>query len=317
MTHPIIFICYSSRDEEEKDQLLVRLNDLKNDSLICNIWSDSQLAPGSRYKNDIKDIITQASIAILLITDNFLKSEFICEIELPIILGCQQSGQLFVFPVIAKDCDWQSIILLKQITVRPKKARAVWSDDGNHVDEDLDEIVRELKDIVHSLVINKISRYKNNLIVGRNPDASASALGDIAITYKDNKALSALWEAIYETEVLSIIINPCTYTIGKVIIANKNDKALYKLWEIIRKIKGQPAVIRPCAFAIGEVVEKAANDTLEKIGFEMFDKSTKTKCQSIIADFAWTVGKVALQAQINETKQRARRFVIKHDLSCF
>jgi hypothetical protein len=84
----------------------------------------------------------------LLITANFLTSDFILGQEVPALLERRRSEGLTVFPVIAKPCAWKMIDWLTKMNVRPKNGRPVWSDGGSHAAEDLAEIAMEVAAII-------------------------------------------------------------------------------------------------------------------------------------------------------------------------
>jgi len=121
-------------------------------------------------------------------------------------------------------------------------------------------------------------QYETDLIAGRNVDAAAKRLGDIAIAYNIQEALLILWEAIQETHNLPAIIDACAYTIGRII------------WE-------------------------TADLTLEEVGFDLLDKSVRTNSELIIDKFAYTVGQIILETGKDKTRQRACQFVNQHALS--
>lgn len=143
-----IFISYSRKDEKEKDKLLSHLGVLQKAGLL-SIWSDEEIGPGADWKKEIEQAMAQASVAILLVTSNFLNSDFILKKEVPRLLQRRQNEGLIIFPVIAKACDWKAFDWLREMNVYPKNARPVWSDAGSHVDEDLAKIAEELRSIVN------------------------------------------------------------------------------------------------------------------------------------------------------------------------
>jgi len=147
MTRPIVFIGYSHKDEEEKEQLLSHLGILRHAGLI-DLWSDDQIGAGADWEAEISWAIARARVAVLLISANFLTSDFILRKEVPELLKRRQSEGLIVFPVIARDCAWQTVDWLRQMKIRPQNARPVWGDRGSHIDEDLAVIVREIAGII-------------------------------------------------------------------------------------------------------------------------------------------------------------------------
>jgi hypothetical protein len=149
-TLPTVFISYSHKDEIEKERLLSHLGVLRGAGLIA-LWNDDQIAGGSDWETDINDAVGKARVAVLLITANFLNSEFILDKEVPAFLQRRKDEGLTVFPVIAKACAWNQISWLVKMNVRPKNGKPIWSDGGTHVDEDLAKIAEEI-----ALIVKKI-----------------------------------------------------------------------------------------------------------------------------------------------------------------
>jgi hypothetical protein len=149
MTQSLVYISYSHKDEKEKDQLLSYLAVLERPGLV-ELWSDDRIGAGADWAMEISQAISRAAIAILLITDNFLKSNFILQSAVPSLLKRRQDEGLIIFPVIAKNCQWQTVDWLTRMNVRPKAGRAIWDDDGSHIDKDLSDITAEVDAILRS-----------------------------------------------------------------------------------------------------------------------------------------------------------------------
>ena len=114
-----IFISYSHKDEAWKDRLTAHLNVLKRQDLL-DFWEDRQILPGGDWYQDIQTAITKAQIAILLISVDFLNSEFILNEELPVLLQKRQDQGLTIIPVIVEPCLWEDVSWLSPINVLPK-----------------------------------------------------------------------------------------------------------------------------------------------------------------------------------------------------
>jgi M6 family metalloprotease-like protein len=96
-----VFLSYSHRDEEGLQELLPFLRSLERDGGL-RVWVDRTIPAGSRWRQQIESAIAESSIAILLISQDFLASQFIYEEELPRILRRQLEGHLTVFPVFLR-----------------------------------------------------------------------------------------------------------------------------------------------------------------------------------------------------------------------
>ncbi len=147
-TRPTVFLSYSRKDEKEKDQLLTHLSVLEKINLI-EIWHDALISPGADWKQEIKNAISDATVVILLVTANFLSSDFILAEEIPQFLERQQSDDnLIIFPIIARECAWQRVGWLAGMQVRPKGGKPVWRGQNNEVDVELTIIADEVTEVI-------------------------------------------------------------------------------------------------------------------------------------------------------------------------
>ena len=81
MTPATVFLSYSHKDEKEKDALLSHLRVLEHAGLSIDLWSDDRIGAGEDWEREITEAMERASVAILLISHNFLTSDFILKKE--------------------------------------------------------------------------------------------------------------------------------------------------------------------------------------------------------------------------------------------
>lgn len=100
-----VFFVYSHKDEDLRDQLEVQLSMLRRKGLIES-WHDRRITAGSPLDQTIDDKLEEADIILLLVSPDFLASEYCYDVEMSRALERQESGEARVIPVILRPCDW-------------------------------------------------------------------------------------------------------------------------------------------------------------------------------------------------------------------
>lgn len=108
-----IFISYCHRDSEYLDRLLVHLKPLEKEGLI-DLWTDNQLRAGDLWKREIETALHRANVAVLLVSADFLASEFIINNELPPLLRNAEEKGTRIIPLILKPCRFSREETLRQ-----------------------------------------------------------------------------------------------------------------------------------------------------------------------------------------------------------
>lgn len=95
-----IFISYSHEDEEWLLEMKKYLTVLEQQGVI-RFWDDGQIKPGDDWRDEIQDALDSAKAAILLVSQDFLVSDFITRFELPELLAAAEKAgkKIFWVPV--------------------------------------------------------------------------------------------------------------------------------------------------------------------------------------------------------------------------
>ena len=144
---PKVFISYSHKDEDWKDRLVAHLRVLEQEGAL-DVWDDRRIAAGEEWRPEIEEAIQHATVAILIISKDFLTSRFIREEELTRILARRSRQELRVIPVIAEPCAWQAVEALQGIQARPKDGRALSAGSEHQIDTDLSDLALEIRESV-------------------------------------------------------------------------------------------------------------------------------------------------------------------------
>ena len=122
MTTPTVFISYSHKDETWKDRLVNQFGVLQEQDLL-GVWDDRRIGAGENWRQEIEQALNTARVAVLLITADFLTSQFILGHEVLRLLQRRDKEGLRIFPVIVKPCVWKRVGWLAQMQVRPKDGK--------------------------------------------------------------------------------------------------------------------------------------------------------------------------------------------------
>jgi hypothetical protein len=114
-----IFISYSHKDERWKDLLVRHLKVLALEGL-CDIWDDRHIEVGEAWKPAIENALNQAHIAILMVSADFLVSNFILTEELPRLIERRKNQGVWVIPLFVSPCAWKKVPWLAAIQGVPR-----------------------------------------------------------------------------------------------------------------------------------------------------------------------------------------------------
>ena len=143
-----VFISYSHCDTSWLDRLRVHLKPLERDYAL-DIWDDREIQPGSIWLDEIKRAIGLAKVALLLISADFLASDFIAKNELPPLLEAAKKEGAVIMPLIVSPSRFKSTKNLSQFQAFNDSARPLINMSKGEQEELLvkasDEIERVLK----------------------------------------------------------------------------------------------------------------------------------------------------------------------------
>lgn len=96
-----VFVSYSHADARWLKRLRTHLAPLRRDQVL-DLWDDTRIDPGEDWREEIENALARARVAVLLVSADFLASEFINSNELPRLLASAEGRGTVILPVIVK-----------------------------------------------------------------------------------------------------------------------------------------------------------------------------------------------------------------------
>jgi TIR domain len=142
-----VFFSYAHKDEALRDELAKHLKLLERQGVIT-AWHDRNITAGEEWKETINNHLESANIILLLISADFLASDYCYDIELKRALERQASKEARVIPIILRPVNWQRSLFGK-LEALPKGGKAITS--WHNEDEAFTDVVRELCRVIGKL----------------------------------------------------------------------------------------------------------------------------------------------------------------------
>lgn len=101
-----VFILSAPADEEFRQQLEKHLSILSRQGFIST-WNDREISAGSERQPEIDSRIESAELILLLISEDFISSDFYYGVEMSRALKRHEDGTATVIPVILKPVAWE------------------------------------------------------------------------------------------------------------------------------------------------------------------------------------------------------------------
>ena len=100
-----VFYSYAHKDEAFRNKLETHLSLLRRQGLIT-AWHDRHILPGTDWSQAIDEHLERASVILLLISADFLASDYCYGIEMQRALERHQANEARVIPILLRPVDW-------------------------------------------------------------------------------------------------------------------------------------------------------------------------------------------------------------------
>lgn len=170
-----IFFSYAHEDEGFRDQLEIHLSMLKRSGLV-SAWHDRRIIAGRPLHSAIDEQIEKADVILLLLSPNFLASDYCYEREAARALERHQSGSAVVIPVVVEPCDWLNSPFAR-LRATPKDGKPI-AKYPNQNDAYL-EIVQDIREAARQ--IGKLDTHQSPSFVGSGVAQSSERSSNLRV----------------------------------------------------------------------------------------------------------------------------------------
>jgi tetratricopeptide (TPR) repeat protein len=144
-----ILISYSGSDEDKKwlERFQHMLKPLSRKMpKEFKIWSDDQIKPGAKWREEIEKALASAKVAVLLVSQDFLGSDFIMEKQLPPLLNAAEKEGLDIFWVNVRPNTIEEVPEIERYQCANDKLKPLSSFEGVELENELIKLYSKIKD---------------------------------------------------------------------------------------------------------------------------------------------------------------------------
>src|SRR5947209_1275861 len=145
-----VFVCYAHEDETLRQGLEKQLRVLKRQGFI-DIWHDRQILAGMEWEREIDKHLNTAQIILLLVSPDFIVSDYCYSIELQRAIERHERGEARVIPIILRPVYWQGTPF-KKLRALPTDGRPITSSSWHSLDEAFFNVAEGIREVIEKLL---------------------------------------------------------------------------------------------------------------------------------------------------------------------
>jgi hypothetical protein len=225
-----IFFCYAREDETLLNKLKSHLRPLQRQGLI-DVWYDRDISAGTEWEQEIKQHLNSAQIVLLLVSPDFMDSDYCYSIEMKRALERHARGDAKVIPIILRHVDWHGEPLGK-LQALPTDGKPVKGPDWYDLDSALYDVTAGIRKVVEQLTAPHASA---SLVIAETvPQATAKpSLTTPTIQQPKNKA-PVLLPLPFEKLTLLLTLTDHAAAVRSVAISLDGQILVSESWDTIK-----------------------------------------------------------------------------------
>ena len=166
-----VFVSYAHEDEPHRMALAKHLSALEDEGLI-QLWHDRKIAAGREWAGAVDEALADAQIVLLLISADFLASDYCKDVELTEAIRLHDAGRARVVPVILRSCDWEHSRFARFNALPPDGVPVL---EAEHPDQRFNAVAKCLRDVIGEMTSAADAGTGTGIVRTRTPSAITAA----------------------------------------------------------------------------------------------------------------------------------------------
>ncbi len=185
-----LFYCYAHEDKPIRDELEKHLSWLRRRYQLIN-WHDHEILPGEEWEQAIDKNLNTAHLILLLISPDFMASDYCFSKEMRRALERHKEGTCRVIPILLRPTYWEDAPF-SSLQLLPTDARPItrWPDRDEAFQNVVSEISRTIKDLLISLKTKEEWLKEGHVLYDLKSYEEALAAYEQAIRLDPNSAVA-------------------------------------------------------------------------------------------------------------------------------
>jgi hypothetical protein len=151
-----IFFCYAHEDEPLLNKLKTHLRSLQRQGLV-SVWHDRDISAGVEWQREIDEHLNMAQIILLLVSPDFIASDYCYSIEARRAMERHEGGEAFVIPIILRPTLWQGAPF-GQLQALPTNAHPIVSPVWYNDDAAFLDVTQGIQEVVEKINTSQVTK---------------------------------------------------------------------------------------------------------------------------------------------------------------
>ena len=227
-----IFFCYAHEDEPLLNKLKAHLRPLQRQGLV-DVWYDRDISAGTDWEQQIKERLNTAQIILLLVSPDFMDSDYCYGIEMKRAIERHEQGEAHVIPIILRPVYWQGV--LGKLQALPTDAIPIMSSGWQYQDEAFFNVTEGIRNVAVTVMSSLTPSSQTLPIEPLKPEPTETPANVLPqqtskpeplVTPEDFSWLCIRTLTAHEDYVLSVAMSAD----GQTLASGSSDRTI-KLWE--------------------------------------------------------------------------------------